>query len=243
MSGALLRVERLGLATRTGPVFTDVTFTVPRQRLTVVVGPSGSGRSALLLGLSGRMRDLTGRVSWGDHGSAARPRQLRAATSVARLATLVQLEGQLSVGESVTERALMEGVQVDAAEHALARVQELVGVTFARDRLVDELGAYDATLLGVALAVLRPAELVVLDDADRGLDLADQRRLLQTLAGLAAAGQTLVVSTTEPAALPDAAHVVTLPATAAPGPAEPGTDPDLPTAPLTAAPLTAKKPR
>lgn len=236
MSEAVLQVERLGLATKAGPVFADVSFTVPRQRLTVVVGPSGSGRSALLLGISGRMRDLTGRVFWGDSGAPVRPRQLRAATAVARLATLVQLEGQLSVGESVTERALIEGVQADAAEDALARVEEMLGVTFARDLLVDQLGAYDATLLGVALAMLRRSELVVLDDADRGLDLADQRRLLQALAGLAAAGQTLVVSTTEPASLPDAAHVVTLPTTPAP-------NPTLPAAPLTAANLITKKPR
>lgn len=227
MSGPLLVVEQLGLRTKAGAVFADVSFELAPGSLTVVVGPSGSGRSALLLAVTGRMRDLTGSVRLHDR-AGTRPRDLRAVTAVARLSTLVEPEGQLTVGESITERALIDGVEDAEAERAVAEVEELLGVALDRTLLVDQLAAPERTLLCVALALVRPAELVVLDDADRSLDLAAQRRLFDALAALAATGRTLLVSTTEDAAVPPTATLVRLPSTA-PGPAAP------------AAPRTQKK--
>jgi ABC-2 type transport system ATP-binding protein len=227
----LLAVEGLGLATPAGPVFADLSFTVPRGALTAVVGPSGSGRSAVLLALGGRMRGVTGTVRLGERAARSRPRDLRAHTAVARLATLVEPEGRLTVGESVTERALVDGVAADAAARAVARAEETVGTTFDRSLLVDDLSAYDRALLCVALALVRPADLVLLDDADRALDVADQRRLLDALGRLCATGQTVVVSTTEAASLPPGTVVVPLrprppadPAPAVPTPVPPSAE-------------------
>jgi ABC-2 type transport system ATP-binding protein len=220
VNAPLLRARHLGLATRTGPVFTDVDLTLQPGSLTVVVGPSGTGRSALLLAVTGRMRGLTGSVEL--RGEArTRPRHLRAVSAVARVAGLVEPEGQLSVGESVTERALVDGVQVADAEAAVSAAEELLGVRFDRGLLVDQLDAFHRTLLSVVLATVRPAAFVVLDDADRLLDLTDQRRLFDGLVRLAAAGPALLVSTTEAAAVPASAHVVHLPPAAAAPPAPP----------------------
>jgi len=223
----VLEVERLSLRTPAGPVFTELTFSVPRGGLTAVVGPSGSGRSALLLALGGRMRGLTGSVRLGGRAARSRPADLRARTAVARLATLVEPEGRLTVGESMTERALVDGVQDGDAAAAVARAEGVFGTTLDRGLLVDDLTAYDRALLCVALALVRPSDLVLLDDADRGLDVADQRRLLEALGRLCATGQTLVLSTTELASLPPGAHVVHLrptppadPAPAGPAPAD-----------------------
>ena len=219
---ALIDVQHLGLASRTGPVFADVTFGIERNSLTVVVGRSGSGRSALLLAACGRMRGLTGTIRLDSR--PVRPRALRAVTSVARLASLVQPEAQLSVGESIVERTLLDGVQSADADRAMAIAEDVLEVTFDRSRLVDQLDAYDRALLCVALATIRPTELVVLDDADRGLDVDDQRRLLAALGRLAGTGPALLASTTQPAAAPASAAVLRLgpqPVAAVPAPSVP----------------------
>jgi ABC-type cobalamin/Fe3+-siderophores transport system ATPase subunit len=205
-----LSVDRLSLATREGPVFTDVSFVLEPGRLGVLVGASGQGRSALLLAVTGRMRGTTGAVRLGRHGAATRPKDLRAVTSVARLATLVEPEGQLSVAESITERALLDGVRVAEATAAVARAEGVLGLRFGRERLVDDLGAYERSLLCVALALVRPAELVVLDDADRSLDLYDQERLLAALVRLCDTGPTVLAATTEAVAVPPGAVVIPL---------------------------------
>lgn len=208
---ALLHVERLGLATRTGPVFPELTFSLERATLSVVLGPSGSGRSALLLAVCGRMKGVTGSVRLGSHALRTRPGDLRRRTAVARLATLVGPEDKLTVAESVTERALVDGVQPAGAAAAFAAAEHALGVTFPRTSRVEELGAYEQALLCVALAGLRPADLVVLDDADRGLDVADQTRLLQALQRLCSTGWTVLAASTEPAAVPADVPVVVLP--------------------------------
>jgi ABC-2 type transport system ATP-binding protein len=221
VSRPLLEVDHLGLATRAGPVFSDVSFTVGEESLTIVVGPAGSGRSALLLAVSGRMRGVVGSVRLSGHPGPTRPRDLRAVTAVARLSTLVQPEGQLSVGESVTERALLDGVHPAAAEAAVTAAEELLDERFDRNLLVDQLDAYRRTLLCVVLALVRPAELLVLDDADRSLDLADQRRLFDALTRVASQGRSLLISTSEIAVVPGAAQVVRLPAPPTTAPATP----------------------
>jgi ABC-2 type transport system ATP-binding protein len=210
MSAALILAEGLGLATKTGPVFADLTFTVPRGRLSVVVGPSGSGRSALLLAVSGRMRGLTGSVRLGQHAAGSRSRDLRRRTAIARLANLVGPEGQLTVGESMVERALIDGVQAGDADAAVAEAEAVFDLAFDRDVLVDQLPAYEQSLLAVALAMVRPADLILLDDADASLDVAEQTRLLAALSRLSGTGRTVITTTTEAAAVPADATVIAL---------------------------------
>jgi ABC-type multidrug transport system ATPase subunit len=174
------------------------------------------------------MRGLTGTVRLGEHAVASRPRDLRRRTAIARLSTLVGPEGQLTVGESMVERALIDGVQAADADAALAEAEQVFDLTFDRDVLVDQLPAYERSLLAVVLAMVRPADLIVLDDADASLDVVEQTRLLAALSRLSATGRTVLTSTTEAAALPPDAHVITLVAPLEPAPAAPTRDDAVP---------------
>lgn len=207
-----MEARHLSLVGLQGPVFTDVSFVVPPARLTVLVGPGGSGRSSLLLALCGRMRGCTGTVRWQDRPvrSGRDLRALRRGTSVARISTLVAPEAQLTVAESVVEHALLDGVRTAAADQAFAAAEDLLDVHLDRNTLAERLTAYDRTVLAVALALVRPADLVVLDDLDADLDLADQRRLTDALVRLAGSGVAVLASTTEPASVPPDAALVTL---------------------------------
>ena len=137
-------------------------------------------------------------------------RRLRSRSAVARLSGLVAPEDRLDVAQSLAERALIDGVRPDAAERAFAAAEQALDVHLGRRALVEQLGAYEQAVLAVALARVRPADLVVLDDADADLDLDDQRRLLAALARLAATGPAVLVSTSERAALPAGTLVVGL---------------------------------
>jgi ABC-2 type transport system ATP-binding protein len=203
----VLEAAHLNLTGPDGLVFTDVSLTVAPARLTLLVGTSGSGRSSLLLALGGRMRGTTGTLR--HHGRDVRTRRdltaLRAAASVARIADVIVPEPRLRVREAVAERALLDGVRLAAAEPAFAAAEDLLDVRLDRDALVEQLPAYEAAALAVGLALVRPAEVVLLDDLDADLDLTDQRRLVDALVRLAASGPAVVATTTEArAAHPDA---------------------------------------
>ncbi|MGI3782827.1 MAG: ATP-binding cassette domain-containing protein, partial [Janthinobacterium lividum] len=193
-------------------VFTDVSLAVETGRLTVVVGPGGSGRSSLLLALCGRMRGCTGTVrSQGRPVASGRElRALRSRTAVARIATFAQPEPQLTVAQTVVERALLDGVRPAAADRAFAAAEDLLDVHLDRAALTERLTAYERSVLAVLLALVRPSDLVVLDDLCADLDLTDQRRLADALVRLAGSGPAVLASTIEPAPVPTGAVLVTL---------------------------------
>jgi ABC-2 type transport system ATP-binding protein len=199
----LVVAEGLSLVSKHGPVFTDLELRWPESGLAAVVGPSGSGRSSLLLAVVGRMRGLTGRLRVTGLDAVKEHRAVAQRTSIARISDLVELEGQLTVAECITERALIDAVAPQHAEKLFSAAEQIVGFEVARRDLIDELSALEQAVVAVILATLRPSRLVVLDDADARLDLADQRRLYEALKAIAATGPAIVVSTTEAAALPD----------------------------------------
>ena len=208
----VVEAHHLSLVGPEGAVFTDVSLVVEPGRLTAVVGPGGSGRSSLLLALTGRMRGCTGTVrAQGRPVRSGRDlRALRRASAVARIATFAQPEPRLTVAQSVVERALLDGVRPAAGEQAFAAAEDVLDVHLDRATLVERLSAYERTVLAVALALVRPADLVVLDDLDADLDLTDQRRLADALVRLAGTGPAVLVSTTEGSVVPATAALVTL---------------------------------
>ncbi|WP_161605988.1 ATP-binding cassette domain-containing protein [Microlunatus speluncae] len=200
----------LSLATREGVVFGDLEFTVPRGGLGVITGPSGSGRSALLLTLAGRMPGWTGALRVGGHDAARESRAVRRISAVARIGSMIDLEPRHTVGEAITERALIDGMSPRAAGQTVHRAARELELRLADDTLVERLPAVDRTILAVLLATVRPAELVIIDDVDRGLDAGQQARVWSVLDALTADHTTVLASTVHPETVPDAARLITL---------------------------------
>ncbi len=217
-----IETRDLTLVTREGPVYSGVDLSFRRGRLAAVVGRSGTGRSALLLTLAGRMRGWTGHCRVAGYDAATQTAQLRDRSSVARVGDLVDLEPRLTVAESITERALIDAMPLPrAGERFAASCAALGDLDLPRTAQVGDLSSLDRTLLTVALATLRPAELVVLDDAERGLDREQSDRLMAGLVGLVETGTSVVVSVLDAGVLPDGCdrHRLERPAT------EPTTEP------------------
>jgi ABC-2 type transport system ATP-binding protein len=206
-----IRATGLGLATGHGPVFSDLSFSFSQGRLGVVAGESGTGRSALLLALGGRMRGLTGSLRVAGFDGSNQSKEIRATVSLARISGLVDLEGQLSVGDSITERALTDALSVPRSSAVFGHAETILDRTFDRGLLVDDLSALDRTLLAVALACMRPAHVLLLDDADRQLGLADQRLVMAALQRVTETGITVVTSTLATDAVPAEASVYPMP--------------------------------
>lgn len=198
-----LQTRDLALRTRQGPVFEQVDLAFRRDRLAAVVGRSGSGRSALLLTLAGRMRGWTGSVVVAGYDAATQTAALRDRTSLARVSDLVDLEPRLTVAESITERALIDGMALARAGSRFEASCAALGVDVPRRALVGELSALDQTRLAVALATMRPAEVVFLDEATRGLDAEQVAALMGGLAQLVEAGTLVVVAVLDAGVLPE----------------------------------------
>jgi ABC-2 type transport system ATP-binding protein len=175
---------KLGVRTRRGWVFRDVDAQVGRGELVVVTGPSGSGRTSLLLALAGRFRTTHGTLT--RHGRAA----------LAYVPGVTDPEPNLTVAEHLEEHRLLTGRAgpVQTADRRLAR----------------DLSILDRHLLGLALARLDEPDVIFVDDADTGLSGAERDRLWAELRTLADDGIAVVAACREAPEHAGADHVITL---------------------------------
>lgn len=209
LPGALV-LRGLELNTRQGRVFGPVDWTLPPRTHGAVLGVQGSGRSAFLLALAGRMQGLTGGLTVDDLDGVRQPRQLRHRTSVARITDLVELEPGLTVAEACDEHALAEGVGVRHGRESFAELQDAIGHRFEAGAVIGDLPALERTLLSASLACQRPAHYIVFDDIDDALTAEQLNVVYGALDVFAGLGHFFVVSVLESSPVPRGAARVTL---------------------------------
>jgi len=214
----VLIAQGLGVVTKRGGwVFKDVDLTLRATSVAAIVGPAGTGRSSLLLALTGRMNPSAGTVTVAGHSGKDKPALVRALTSVARIGSVITPEAGLTVRESVDERCLIDDVPLSVGRTRFAEACTAMQLDVDPSALVGTLVGPRATLVAVALAAVRVSAVIVLDDLDRGVSAATQQTLLDALIGLARTGPAIVVSTTDRIPVMEADVVLDL--TPADGPA------------------------
>ena len=229
---ATLVARGLTLRGSRGPVFGSLDLVLPPQTHLAVLGTQGSGRSALLLALTGRLQGVRGELVLtggpvdvaldGPERPAARayrppidaarhPHALRARTAVAHTTDLVELEPALTAAEVVDERCLADGVRRRAGRARFALLADAVRLSVAPEAVVGELPAPERALLAAVVACLRPARLVTFDDVDATLTLDQLVALHAALDVLKDHGHPFAVSAVASAPVPRDAVVLTLP--------------------------------
>jgi ABC-2 type transport system ATP-binding protein len=190
----VVMTKDLGARTRRGWIYRDVTCTVRAGEVGAICGPSGSGRTSVLLALAARMAFTTGSltVCGGELPGAAS--MVRARVAVARAGGAFELEPELRVRDHLVERGTHGHDRDTRFDKACGRL----GLDVPGESLVGELDACRTTLLCLALAVLDEPEIVLLDDLDRGLPGAEQTVLWQRVRSLTEDGVTVLAVTTDP---------------------------------------------
>ncbi|MEU4211448.1 ATP-binding cassette domain-containing protein [Streptomyces sp. NPDC026206] len=208
--GAAIRAEGLGVKGPRGWAFRDVDIAAPPGSLVAIEGPSGSGRTSLLLTLTGRMRATAGRAEIGDMPLPRRMAAVRRASALAHVPGVAELDASLTVAEHLRERALLQrrfGARPLAllrprTERAAARAH--AGAALAAAGLdaaalpkgaataVRELGRLEALRLSLALALIGGPRLIAVDDTGLKLSDAERERAWALLRSLAGAGTTVL---------------------------------------------------
>ena len=236
--GAAVVADGFGLKGPRGWAFRGVGFEAAPGTLVAIEGPSGSGRTCLLLALTGRMRTHEGHA---DVAGFRLPRKMAAVRRIAALGPVPgvsDLDPALTVAEHLRERALLQR-RFDGSLKALLRPAGERAAT-ARTRIDEALAAagldvdalpkgertsvrdlerLEALRLSVALALIGRPRLLALDDTDLKLSDADRAEAWDLLRSVAASGTTVLAVCSE--APEGALRVPTAPArTAADRPAE-----------------------
>ncbi|SEH48580.1 ABC transporter [Mycolicibacterium rutilum] len=154
-----------------GPVFGPVDLDIDAGGVTVLVCPPGSGRTALLMTLAGRMKTLTGSLTVFGRSTA---RAIFAVAALTGIDELDEVAESVTVADAITEQLRWEAPWYRrvprAGEAELDRVCAPVFGTLSIPALgdyVEELSELDRRLLRIALANLGRPPLLVVGDLDR----------------------------------------------------------------------------
>lgn len=208
--GPVLEAAGLGVLGKSGWVFQNIDLTLRPTSVAAIVGPSGTGRSSLLLALSGRLRPTAGTLTVAGRAQRDKPSAIRQLTAVARIGAMAGPDPVLTVGEYVAERCLLEDVGLPEGRTRFAAACDALQLELDPSTQVGTLSGDKATLLAVAAACVRVSAVIVLDDLDRGVSGATQQLLLDALLRLATTGPTIVVTTTDRIPVMDADVVLDL---------------------------------
>ncbi|WP_326621417.1 ATP-binding cassette domain-containing protein [Streptomyces decoyicus] len=215
--GAAVTAAGFGVKGPRGWAFRNIGLNAAPGSLIVVQGPSGSGRTCLLLALTGRMKSAEGTAEVGGLPLPKKRAAVRSVTALAHVPGVAELDPALTVGEHLRERALLQG-RFGGSLRALLRprherraeARALVDAALTAAGLdleslpkgirtsVRDLERLEALRLSVALALIGGPRLLAVDDTDLKLSDDERAGAWAMLRGLAAAGTTVLAVCSEP---------------------------------------------
>ncbi|MER7484712.1 ATP-binding cassette domain-containing protein [Streptomyces sp. NPDC126497] len=210
-SGLAVTARDFGLKGPRGWVFRGVSADAEPGSLIALEGPSGSGRTCLLLALTGRMRPTEGLASVGGLELPRRMSAVRHRSALAHVTGVTDLDPALTAGEHLREQALLQGrfggsprgLPRPRAERARTR-QRRVDTALATAGLdlaalpkgprtaVRDLERTEALRLSLALALLTGPGLLGVDDTDLKLSSAERAEVWALLKSVTDTGTTVL---------------------------------------------------
>jgi len=162
---------------------------IPQGVVYGFLGPNGSGKSTTMKMLLGLLAPTRGQIS-----ALGRPfTPATRAEIMSRTGSMIENPpgyGHLTGAENMRIAAKMQGLSDQQISRALA----LVRLTEHKDRLVRTYSMGMKQRLGIALALAREPELLILDEPTNGLDPAGIEEVRRLLVELAGEGVTVMVS-------------------------------------------------
>jgi ABC-type multidrug transport system ATPase subunit len=181
-----------------------LSLTVPPGQMVALIGHNGSGKSTFLR-LAAGLLDLSG-GSITIAGAVAGTSDARAAVSF--LPDEPVLYDDLSVREHLAYVAALHGVDLGADE--LDGLIERVELSHRADDLPARFSRGLRQKTSIALGLIRPFELLLVDEPFVGLDVTGKAALLGILDELHADGAAVVVATHDPSFVERADRCVAL---------------------------------
>ena len=154
-------------------VLKDISFDVPKGRITAIMGPSGTGKSVLLKNIIGLLRPDEGEI-WVDGEQTVGMKEKDLYRVRRKFGVLFQdgaLFGSMNLFDNIAF-PLREHTKKSESEirDIVMEKMDLVGLLGAEDKLPGEISGGMRKRAGLARALVLDPEIVLFDEPDSGLD-------------------------------------------------------------------------
>src|SRR5215475_2216268 len=171
--GVAVRVEGLTKSFGTATVWSDLTLTLPAGEISVLLGPSGTGKSVFLKTLVGLLRPDRGSIWIHDKDlPTLRERELYEIRKL--FVVLFQdgaLFGSMTIFDNVAFPLREHTKKTEASIRAVvAEKLDMVGLTGSEKKLPGEISGGMRKRAGLARALVLEPQIVLFDEPDSGLD-------------------------------------------------------------------------
>jgi len=196
---ALLEIRHLKKDYGSADVLRDVSLTVSRGEVVVVIGPSGCGKSTLLRCINGLEPIQSGEILLGGQvltDGTAKWSQVR--QKIGMVFQSYELFPHMTVMENVLLGPLkVQGRKREEAEKMAETLLERVGLLEKKSSFPRQLSGGQKQRVAIVRALMMQPEIMLFDEVTAALDPEMVREVLDVMLELAKGGMTMVIVTHE----------------------------------------------
>lgn len=195
MKETVLRAKGLAHSYGRLDALAGLTLDVKAGECVALIGANGSGKSTAVRIISGQQAPTAGTVTIGGADPHTEPEAEAARAALALVPDNPLLYDDLTVKEHLELVGLAHGVPEDQLAAGIPELLKRLGLEERRDFLPRELSRGMRQKTALACALVRPAQLLLLDEPVVGLDPPSQELLATVLKEAKAAGVAVVFTT------------------------------------------------
>ena len=162
---------------RTVHALRNIDIEVRRGQVTGLIGPDAAGKTTLMRMIAGLLAPDEGRIN--VLGFDATRQSLEVQARIGYMPQRFGLYEDLSVQENLNLYADLQGVPREARSGRYEELMHMTGLSRFTERLAGRLSGGMKQKLGLACTLVRPPELLLLDEPTVGVDPVSRRELWQ----------------------------------------------------------------
>jgi ABC-2 type transport system ATP-binding protein len=192
---ALIDFQRVGhtyrsLFGRTVRAVEDFSLTIGESEVFGLAGPNGAGKSTLISLLLGYLEPTDGSIRI----AGLKPRAFVERNGIGYLSELIAIPVRWKLEEAMQRYAILAGIPPDQLEIRINQALELLGLDEQRGKRIKQLSKGNLQRVGLAQALLREEQVIILDEPTHGLDPVWTQRFRDVVEALRRPGRAIFIA-------------------------------------------------